>query len=580
MASQDRVPDVYGPGTYTDKAFVPVPEDTARIFRLIASQTPGFTQDEAVLSKVNFTGEEYPVIPGPIKATSVAAALHAMCGVIADEILTLRGAKDDKRQITINTTHAGIWFGCVATAYLNGEDVLSMAAQKKLGAVLPDWEQGWTDTPLKYRATALYPTKNPEIWYSFHGSMNAKPVLKSIGIDPNANVSTNEDAAKLIAKHTKKYSPEELEMNNLINGFCGSICFTPEQWNKSTMGQSLAAHPLVNVKQQTHAVPTPPIAFPPLNPHDPRPLAGVKVLELTRVIAGPVIGTILASFGADVIRLNAPHLPDINIMQLTLNAGKRTSTVDLRNPSDRQHLQTLLADVDVFIQGFRLGKMAKFGLGLSELLEQAGKRGKGIVYVSENCYGPDGYYKERPGWQQIADAAAGAAYVTGRALEATQGLQKHEAVLPSLPISDMSTGVLGAVGAMLALRERATKGGSWEVHASLAGVNAYALREDVGLYPLQTVKECQERFQWDEMRGSHHVLDLLVTVWKGWKKVLGSYLEEESEWYQSFERSAFEGKSLSVLKPVPQIEGKEGARWLTPSVPYGAEQLKSMAWLK
>ncbi|KAJ4318796.1 hypothetical protein N0V94_004220 [Neodidymelliopsis sp. IMI 364377] len=578
MPLSDRTADVYGPGTYTDKTFVPVPTDTARIFRLIASQTPGFTQDEAMLSKVRFTGEDYPVIPGPIKATSVAAALHAMCGVIADEILALRGLEDKNRGITVNTTHAAIWFGCVAATYLNGNDVLTMAAQKKLGGVLPDWEQGWTDTPLKYRATALYPTKNPETWYSLHGSMNAEPVLKSIGIDTKTNVSTNEEAAKLIAEHTKHYSPEELEMNNLLHGFCGSICFTPEEWNQSSMGKSLAVHNLVNVKKQTHAVPTPPISFPPLNPHDPRPLAGIKVVELTRVIAGPVIGTVLASFGADVIRLNAPHLPDINIMQLSLNAGKRTSTVDLRKESDRQLLHGLLADADVFVQGFRLGKMKKFGLGLEEMLEMAGKRGKGIVYVSENCYGPDGYYKERPGWQQIADAAAGSAYVTGRALQVTQGLQKNEAVLPSLPISDMSTGVLGAVGAMLALKERATKGGSWEVHASLAGVNAYALREDVGLYPLETVRECQERFQWDEMRGSHHVLDLLVTVWRGWKKVLGEYLEEESGWFQSFEDSAFGGKRLSVLKPVPQIEGAEGPRWVLPSVPYGFEALNDVRW--
>jgi hypothetical protein len=576
MVSQDRLTDVYGPGTYTDKTFVPVPKDTARIFRQIASQTPGFTRDESVLSRVKFEGEEYPVIPGPIKATSVAAALHAMCGVVADEILTLRGRKDDKRQITVNTTHAAMWFGCIAAAFLNGEDVLSLAAQKKLYQSMPDWEQGWTDTPLKYRTTALYPTKNPETWYSLHGSMNARPVLESIGINPDAKVSSNEEAAQLIAEHTKKYSASELEMNNLTNGFCGSICFTPEQWNNSSMGKSLAAHPLVNVKQQTHAVPTPPVAFPPLNPHDTRPLAGIKVVEMTRVIAGPEIGTILASFGADVIRLNAPHLPDINIMQLTLNAGKRTSTVDLRNESDRSYLHALLADADVFIQGFRLGKMAKFGLGLDALLEMAGKRGKGIVYVSENCYGPDGYYKERPGWQQIADAAAGSAYVTGRALEATQKLPKHEAVLPSLPISDMSTGALGAVGAMLGLKQRAIHGGSWESHASLVGVNAYALREDVGLYPLQTVQECQERFQWGEMRGSHHVLDLLVTVWKGWKKVLGRYLEEECGWYQSFEKSAFEGKRLSVLKPVAQIEG---ARWSSPSVPYGAEKLEEIRWL-
>ena len=108
MVSSDRIPDVYGPGTYTDKTFVPVPQDTQRIFRQLVSQTPGFTQDEAILSKVKFTGEEYPVIPGPIKATSVAAALHAMCGVLADEILAIRGAKDDKREITGNTTDAAL----------------------------------------------------------------------------------------------------------------------------------------------------------------------------------------------------------------------------------------------------------------------------------------------------------------------------------------------------------------------------------------------------------------------------------------------------------------------------------------
>jgi hypothetical protein len=579
MAPSERIPDVYGPGTYTDKSFVPVPQDAARIFRQLVSQTPGFNQDEAILSKVMFTGEEYPVIPGPIKATSVAAALHAMCGVLADEILAIRGAKDDKREITVNTTHATMWFGCVATAFLNGEDVMTMSAQKKLSALLPDWERGWTDTPLKYRATALYPTKDPETWYSLHGSMNNTATLEMIGIDPKTPISSNEEAAEFITRHTKNFSPAELELKNLMEGLCGSICFTPQQWNESTMGKSLAAHPLVNVKQQKQAVPTPPISFPPLNPQDRRPLAGVKIVELTRVIAGPEVGTILAAFGADVIRLNPPHLPDVNILQLTLNAGKRTSTVDLRNESERKYLQSLLQDADVFIQGYRMGKMAKFGLGLDDMLEMAGKRGKGIVYVSENCYGPDGYYKERPGWQQIADAAAGSAYVTGKALEITQNLPKNEAVLPCLPISDMSTGLLGAVGTMQALRDRAIKGGSYQVHASLVAVNAYALREDIGLYPLETVKQCQEKFQWGEMRGSHHVLDLLITVYKGWKKVIGQYLEENSGWYQSFENSAFDSKRLSILKPVPQIKGAEGAAWTIPSVPYGVEKLEQLKWL-
>lgn len=570
----EKIADVYGPGTFTDKSFTPVPEDTQRIFRLIASQTPGFTQDDALLSKVQFTGEDYPVIPGPIKAVSVAAALHAMTGVLADEILALRGVKNDERRITVNTTHVALWFGCVATVYLNGVDCLSLSKTGEIKKLVPDWEMGWTDTPLKYRCTGLYPTNNPDVWYSLHGSLNAEPVLRSIGIDPAAPIKTNEDAARLIAEHTSKLSPEKLEMTNLLNGFCGSVCFTPKQWRESEMGRTLASHPLVNVKAQDHAVPTPAVAFPPLNPSDRRPLAGVKVVEMTRVIAGPQIGTILASYGADVIRVNPPHLPDISILQLTLNAGKRTIAIDLRKDDEAALLKSLVGECDVFIQGFRLNKMPKFGLGLNDLLKVAGARGKGIVYVSENCYGPDGYYAERPGWQQIADAAAGSAYVTGKSLK----LPDSEAVLPSLPISDMSTGVLGAVGAMLGLKRRATEGGSYYAHASLTGVNAYALTEEIGLYPESTVGECKERFAWGEMRGQHHVLDLLVTVWKGWKQVLGDYLQPEGGWFQSFEKSAFGGQKLSVLKPVVKIEGDDGTtpRWSSGSTPYGYEKAQDV----
>ncbi|KAJ4414959.1 hypothetical protein N0V82_007608, partial [Gnomoniopsis sp. IMI 355080] len=228
MSSSTRIPDVYGPGTFTDKTFTPVPEDTQRIFRLIASQTPGFTQDERILSKVRFTGESFPTIPGPIKAVSVAAALHAMTGVLADEILTLRGDdnhnNNSRKTITVNTTHVAFWFGCIATGFLDGTDFLSAIKAGQLKQLLPDYEQGWTDTPLKYRTTALYPTSNPEVWYSLHGSMNAIPVLKSIGIDPaNAaaeHIKSNDDAAAHISEHVAKLSPEKLELTNLLNGYC------------------------------------------------------------------------------------------------------------------------------------------------------------------------------------------------------------------------------------------------------------------------------------------------------------------------------------------------------------------------
>ncbi|KAK1564045.1 CoA-transferase family III domain-containing protein [Colletotrichum navitas] len=513
MAS-DKIPNVYGPGTFTDKTFTLVSEDTQRIFRLIIGQTSGFTQDECLLSKVKFTGEEYPVIPGPIKTVSVAASLHAMTGVLADEILAIRGVKNDKRQITVNTTHTAIWFGCIATAFLDGVDVISLTRQGKLKGLLPDWEQGWTDTALKYRTTGLYPTNNPDVWYSLHGSMNAEPVLRSIGVDPLTLIKSNDEAAAHIARHTIRLSPEKMEMTNLLNGLCGSIYQT---------------------------VPTPPVAFPSLNPNDKRPLSGVKVIEMIRVIADPEFGTILVAY------------------------GKRTIAIDLRNKKDEGLLKSLVSECDVFIQGFRLNKMPKFGLGLDDLLKMAGERGRGIVHVSENCYGPDGYYAERPGWQQIADAASGSAY----------------AVLPSLPISDMSTGVLGAVGAMLGLKRRAVEGGSYYSHASLTGVNAYALTEGVGLYLQSVVDDCKKRFQWGEMRGAHHVLDLLVTVWNGWKQVLSDYLDPEGEWFRSFNGSSFDNKTLTILRPVDRFEGESEStpHWKTPSVPYAHEKAESVRFM-
>ncbi|KAK0725262.1 CoA-transferase family III domain-containing protein [Lasiosphaeris hirsuta] len=576
MPQEPRIADAYGPGTYADRAFVPVPRDTERIFRLLASQTPGFTRDESLLSKTRFVGEDYPVLPGPIKAVSVSAALHAMAGIVADEILTIRGLENTDRQITVNTTHVAFFLGTVALVYLGGESMASLGAKGKLRPMLTDWEHGWHSTPMKLRGTGIYPTRTPGVWYSLHGSLDIPPMLRYHGIDPETpGLDTNDKAAAHIARFTALSSPEELEMRNLLGGFCGSICFTPQQWSSSAMGRALASHPLVNVKPMLHARLTPPTPFPALSPDDTRPLAGIKVVEMTRIIAGPQIGAMLAAYGADVIRINAPHLHDVNTLQLTLNAGKTTVGLDIRDPVDKARVLALVEQADVFLQGFRPGRLARHGLALEDLLVMAARRGRGIVYVSESCYGPDGYYAQRPGWQQIADCASGAAYVSGRGLDLGDG----ECVLPPLPISDMATGIVGAVGTMMALRDRATKGGSYEVHAALVAVNSYALTEGVGLYPRQTVREGQERFGWAEMRGAHHVLDLLRTVLEGWGRTepLASYLKEDSGWFQTWEGSAFgDGKRLSILRPVVEfIRGEDGAleggvnpEWRSPSVPY------------
>ncbi|KAF4496735.1 hypothetical protein FAGAP_7086 [Fusarium agapanthi] len=144
-------------------------------------------------------------------------------------------------------------------------------------------------------------------------------------------------------------------------------------------------------------------------------------------------------------------------------AGKTTIDLDLEDTADHKRLMQLFVQADVILQGYRLGSLARRGFGLEAALELANKRGKGVVYVDENCYGPDGYYAERPGWQQVVDAAAGSSYVMGRSF----GCPKGQGFLPSLPLSDMSTGILTALTIVCGIRDRAKFGGSYHGHASL-----------------------------------------------------------------------------------------------------------------
>lgn len=132
-------------------------------------------------------------------------------------------------------------------------------------------------------------------------------------------------------------------------------------------------------------------------------LGGIKVLELCRIIAGPTITRILAEYGADVLKITSPSLSDVPFFQVDGNMGKHAADLDLKSAEGRAEFEKLLADVDVFVDGYRPGALEKLGYGPEQLAELAEKRGKGIVYVNENCFGYEGEWAGRPGWQQIAD---------------------------------------------------------------------------------------------------------------------------------------------------------------------------------
>lgn len=154
-----------------------------------------------------------------------------------------------------------------------------------------------------------------------------------------------------------------------------------------------------------------PTPFPDRRNGSTRILEGVKVLELCRIIAGPTVARILAEYGADVLKITSPHLSDVPFFQVDGNMGKHAADLDLKTEEGRRQFEELVADADVLVDGYRPGALEKLGYGPQALAAMAEKRGKGIVYVSEDCFGYEGEWAGRPGWQQIADCVRSLPYM-------------------------------------------------------------------------------------------------------------------------------------------------------------------------
>ncbi|KAJ4171738.1 hypothetical protein NW754_000317 [Fusarium falciforme] len=558
----------YGPGTYVDTSFTPVPDECKRLLRYFAAKTPGFSQDEALLDGVQFEGHDLPCIPGPIKAQAVTAVLHAMVGIVGLEILRLRD-RTTSTTVHVNTNHAGLYPATPALVTIDGQTGPSVINLP----TVPQWDRDrQSGSPLVFRATAIYPTADEGIWFQLHGSLDPWKVLRTIGIsrDAESEVGSMDEAYAFIRQRILTYRAREIDQLMLEHGLSGSIVYSPESWRNTEMGKSLARHPLVNYARQTHCPPTPPIPL--LKLGDKRPLAGIKVVELARIIAGTAAGAALASMGAEVIRVNSSKLKDYTPAQpSSLMAGKTTVDLDLDNPAHCKQLTELFEQADVILQGYRLGSLERRGFGLQAALQIANRRGRGIVYVDENCYGPDGYYSERPGWQQVADAAAGSSYIMGRAF----GCPKGQGVLPSLPISDMSTGILAALTIMCAIRDRSIHGGSYHGHSALTAYNMATLDSNIGLYQREVVQRIQDKYHFAPWSSDTHVAPLYYDVVKAWDE--NSELVKDEMYYTHFTDSVF-GADLRVLAPVVRYSDKEATpRWTSPPVPFCHHEFRTFS---
>ncbi len=255
-----------------------------------------------------------------------------------------------------------------------------------------------------------------------------------------------------VAKALEGWKAEAFEQACADAGMAVSMTRSLAEWDAHPQGVAVARHPALIIERIGDA----PVQ--PLPAGGSRPLSGVRVLELTRVVAGPVAGRALASHGADVLLITGGHLPSIPQLVIETGRGKLSAQIDLRDVAGRESLRGLVAGADVFLQGYRPGAIAGQGFAPEELA----KLRPGIVCVSLSAYGHEGPWRGRRGFDSLVQNANGMNHA-----EAEAGGEARPRPLPC-QANDHASGYLLALGAMVALHRRATEGGSWHVRVSLA----------------------------------------------------------------------------------------------------------------
>ena len=295
----------------------------------------------------------------------------------------------------------------------------------------------------------IFPTRDGRQLYLLSGFAHiVERTLEAIGCD---------DVTRL-AEHVAERDSAELEAALVEAQLTGVVMRDTEQWAAHPQGRLLAASPAVRIERIGDA-PARPL------PEGAQPLSGLRVLDSTRVLAGPTISRTLAGLGADVLHVGSPHLPDMQSAQADTGHGKRRAFVDLETPEGVDAIWTLIEGADVFSQSYRAESLARRGLGLGAVAA----RRPGIIYVSENAYGQAGPWREKRGFDGNVQAASGIA-----SLHQQPG--QFAPAGPAMAMNDYCTGYWGAYGVLQALKRRATEGGSWHVTVSLGQTAAWFLR--------------------------------------------------------------------------------------------------------
>lgn len=376
--------------------------------------------DPTALHSVTLTGDD-PGLPSVYRVGSLATASIAAAGLAAVEYWRLRTGR--RQHVSVEMRRALASFR--SERYLRIDDGPPPA--------------------LRDPVTGFYETRDGR-WIQLHTNFahHLQGVLRVLDCanDPDA-----------VAAAIRKWDGAPLDQTLADAGLCAALIRAPHEWAALDQAQAIAGLPLFEIERIGDAP-----AEPPRRGGADRPLAGVRVLDLSRIIAGPVAGRALAQHGADVLMINGPHLPNIAPLVIDNGRGKRSALADLRDEAGREVLRGLAGETDVFLQAYRPGALTARGFGPAQLASMR----PGIVYVSVSAYGHEGPWAQRRGFDSLVQSASGIAFTEQRAA----GAQKPRH-LPCQAL-DHATGYLAAFGAMAALARRATEGGSWHVRVSLA----------------------------------------------------------------------------------------------------------------
>jgi len=287
------------------------------------------------------------------------------------------------------------------------------------------------------------------------------PVKDGRWLSIHCNFANHRDAAmRVLGNPAGRAAAEEasrgwdgLALEDAIHAAkgCAGLARTDAEWAQHPHSTAVAAQPLLEIRKIGDAKPEP-------LPSGMRPLAGVRVLDLTRVLAGPTCARTLAEHGADVLKISGAHLPDSGSSEFDTGIGKLQAFLDLRTREGVETLRRLVRAGDVFSQSFRPGTLAARGFGPEELARLR----PGIVYVNLSAWGATGPWKDRRGFDSIVQT------VSGMAMRQGAGSEPRKPKLMPVSAIDYVSGYLMAYGALVALARRAREGGSWLVRVSLA----------------------------------------------------------------------------------------------------------------